>query len=215
MTISIVLADDHPIVRQGLKALLEVEADFRLLGEAGNGLDAIELVEQLHPQVLVVDLMMPGLGGADVALEVSKRSPETHVLVLSMHDDDAYVRQSLRSGAIGYALKDGSASELVHAIREVAAGRRYLSPAIMDKTLYNYVGQVSTEAIDSYDTLTIREREVLHLVMDGCTSAQIGIRLFISPRTAETHRANIMRKLGLKSQAELIRFAFERGISPR
>jgi len=209
---TIVLADDHHVVRQGLRALLEAEPGFRLVGEAGDGLETVQLVERLHPDVLVLDLMMPGLNGLEVTLQVGKRSPQTRVVILSMHANEAYVLEALRNGAAGYVLKDASAAELVQAVREVAAGRRYLSSPLSERAIEAYVGKDQETTLDRYETLTTREREVLHLVAEGHTNAEIAARLSISPRTAETHRANMMRKLGLQTQTDLIRYALRRGI---
>ena len=211
---TIVLADDHHIVRQGMRALLEAEPDFRLVGEAGDGLETVQLVERLRPDVLVLDLMMPGLNGLEVTRQVGKRSPQTRVVILSMHANEAYVLEALRNGAVGYVLKDASVTELVQAVREVTAGRRYLSPPLSERAIDAYVGRAKEATLDRYETLTDREREVLHLVAEGCTNAAIAARLSISPRTAETHRANMMRKLGLHTQTDLIRYALRRGIIP-
>ena len=209
---AIVLADDHHVVRQGLRALLETEPGFRVVGEAGDGLEAIRLVERLQPHVLVVDLMMPALSGLEVTRQAAQRAPGTRVVVLSMHADEAYVLEALRHGAVGYVLKDSSASDLVRAVHKAARGRRYLSPPISDRALEAYARRAQEAPPDAYDALTAREREVLHLAVEGRTSAEIAARLAISPRTAETHRANLMRKLGLRAQAELVRFALQRGL---
>lgn len=205
--ISVVLADDHRIMRDALKALLE-SASFQVAGEAGDGLEAASVAERVKPNVLLLDVAMPGLGGVDVVKQVVKRSPGTRVLMLSMHANDAYVNGAMKSGASGYLTKDAPADELFHAIREVAQGRRYLSRPIEERDV------ADRELTDVYDTLTMREREVLHLAAEGLTSAQIADRLSISPRTAETHRANSLRKLGIRGQTELVRYAIGRGILP-
>jgi DNA-binding NarL/FixJ family response regulator len=202
--ISVVLADDHRIMRDALKALLESES-FQVAGEAGDGLEAVGVAERVKPNVLLLDVSMPGLGGVDVVKQVAKRSPGTRVLMLSMYANDAYVNGAMKSGASGYLLKDAAAEELFHAIREVAQGRRYLSRSIEE-------AGAADRQTDVYDTLTMREREVLHLAAEGLTSAQIADRLSISPRTAETHRANSLRKLGIRGQTELVRYAIGRGI---
>jgi two-component system response regulator NreC len=211
---TIVLADDHQVVRQGLRALLETEPDFRLIGEAGDGLEAAELIERLQPDVLVLDLMMSGLSGLEVTRLARKCSPRTHVLILSMHADEAYVLEALKNGAAGYVLKDSSAADLVQAVREVTAGRRYLSPPLSERAIEQYAQKAEAAARDSYETLTTRERGVLHLAAEGKTNREIAGRLGISPRTAETHRANLMRKLGLHTQTDLVRYAIRRGILP-
>ncbi len=214
MTTTIMLADDHKIVRQGLRALLEAEPDFSLVGEAGDGLEAVRLAERLRPDVLVLDLMMPGLTGMEVTLQVGKRSPQTRVIILSMHANEAYVLEALRNGAAGYVLKESSADELVQAVREVVAGRRFLSSPLSERAIDAYVSKSREGTLDRYETLTGREREVLHLAAEGHTNAEIAGRLSISSRTAETHRANMMRKLELRSQTDLIRYALRRGIIP-
>jgi DNA-binding NarL/FixJ family response regulator len=211
-TVTIVLADDHQVVRQGLKALLQAERDFSVIGEAADGLQAIEAVERLAPDVLVLDLMMPGLGGLDVARRVSRHDPKTRIVVLSMHASEAYVLEALRCGASAYVVKDASAANLVDAVREVTAGRRYLSPPLTEKAIEAYVKRTKSGRVDAYEGLTTREREVLHLAAEGLSGAAIGKRLGISLRTAETHRANAMRKLGLHSRVELVRYAVARGL---
>jgi DNA-binding NarL/FixJ family response regulator len=212
--ISIVLADDHPVVRRGLRALLEAEADLRIAGETGDGLEAIRLVEELRPHVLILDLMMPGVSGLEVARQVTRRFPETRVVIISMHANEAYVLEALRNGASGYVLKDASAVELVQAVRTVVAGGRYLSPPLSEGAIAAYVEKAKAAPPDAFAALTTREREVLHLAAEGHSSADIAARLGISPRTAETHRANLMRKLGLHSQTDLVRFAIRQGILP-
>ncbi|MDQ2975882.1 MAG: response regulator transcription factor [Acidobacteriota bacterium] len=209
---TIVLADDHQIVREGLKALLDAEPDFRVVGEAGDGLQAIRRVEMVSPRVLVLDLMMPGLNGLDVIPQVKKCSPHTQVVILSMYSDEAYVLEALSSGASGYVLKDSSSTDLVHAVRAAAAGRRFLSPPLSERAVEIYQQRAKAAVLDRYETLTTREKEVLHLAAEGKTSVEIAARLGISGRTAETHRSNLMHKLDLHTQAELIRFALRRGL---
>ena len=213
--ITIVLADDHQVVRQGLRAILEGEHNLRVVGEAGNGLKAARLVERLRPDVLVLDLMIPGLSGLEVTRQLRKRSPKTRVVILSMHGDKSYVLEALRNGAAGYVLKDASADELIKAVHEAAANRRYLSPPLSDSAVDAYVQQAGATTTDPYDSLSSREREVLQLVAEGHTNPQIGMRLFISPRTVEIHRANMMTKLDLRNQTDLIRYALKRGIISR
>ena len=208
----ILLADDHHIVRQGLRVLLESQPHFRLVGEAGDGIEAVRLAEQLKPAVLITDLMMPGLNGIEVTRQVTRSLPKTRVVILSMYIDHAYVFESLRNGASGYVLKDAQASDLIEAVREVAAGRRYLSPPLSERALELYGKRVESAPDDPYETLTNREREVLQLVAESRTSAEIANYLFISPRTAEGHRANLMRKLGLQNHTDLVRFALKRGL---
>jgi two-component system, NarL family, response regulator NreC len=209
---TIVLADDHKVVRQGLRAVLEANPSFRVIGEAGEGLETTRLAERLRPDVLVLDLMMPGLSGLEVTRQVKKRSPKTHVVVLSMHRDESYVLEALKNGAAAYVLKDSSVEELVKAVIEAVAGRRYLSPPLSQSAIDAYVQRASTATRDRYDSLSSREREVLQLAAEGHTNAEIGKRLFISPRTIEIHRANMMQKLALRNQTDLIRYALKQGI---
>lgn len=211
MTLKLLLADDHPVVREGLRALLESESDFEVVGQAESGNDVGPLVERLHPDVVVLDLMMPGRSGLDVIGDLAERSPPSRVLVLSMVQSEAYVVEALRLGALGYALKQADASEIPRAIRDVAASRRYLSPALSERAVKAYAG---SSPCDPYDTLTPREREILVLVAEGHTNAAIAQRLFISTRTVETHRARLMRKLGLRTHVELVRYALHQGILP-
>lgn len=211
---TIVVADDHHVVRQGLRTLLEAESEFRVVGEAGDGLEAARLVERLHPDVLVLDLMMPGLNGLEVTRQVSKRLPRTRVVVLSMYASESYVMEAMSNGAAGYVVKDATTAELVRAVREVAHGRRYLSPPLSERAIDAYIQKAKGIHFDPYETLTTREREVLHLAAEGHSNPETAKRLFISPRTVEVHRANLMRKLDLHTQTDLIRYALRRGILP-
>ncbi len=170
--------------------------------------------ERLHPDLLVLDMMMPGLNGLEVTRRVKKRSPQTRVVILSMHKDESYVLEALKNGASAYVLKDANADELIKAAREADAGRHYLSPPLSNSAIEVYAQKAGTTARDSYDSLRDREREVLQLAAEGRTNAEIGKRLFISPRTVEIHRANMLKKLGLRNQIELIRYALKRKILP-
>ena len=206
------LADDHRVVRQGIRAILEMESDFNVVGEASDGPSALALVVRLEPDVLVTDIAMPGLSGLDVALAVARRAPRTRVVVLSMHSNDGYVAQALRNGVCGYVLKDSGYSELIKAVRAAVAGRRFLGPPLSEQSVESYLQRAKEAQVDIYETLTAREREVLSLDAEGLTSTQIGERLSISPRTVEAHRAHVAQKLGLRTKADLIRFAVARGI---
>lgn len=212
MRTSILLADDHQVIIDGLKALLGGEPDMQVIGQATDGLEVLPRVLELKPEVLVLDLMMPGLNGLEVARQVRDRAPDTRVIVLSMHANDAYVVEALRNGASGYVLKQAEARALVDAIRAVRAGSRYLSPPLSEEKLQRWERDAKAAPLDPYDTLSTREREVLQLAAEGLTSAEIGERLQIGKRTVETHRANLQRKLGVKTQADLVRFAVRKGL---
>jgi two-component system, NarL family, response regulator NreC len=210
--IDLFLADDHHIVRKGLQALLSAEADFRIVGESGDGIETLELVEKLKPNILVLDIMMGGINGLEVTRQLSKKCPQTGIVILSMHSNEGYVLEALRSGARAYILKDNTTEDLVKAIREVAAGHRYLSSPLSERAIAAYTDKTGISSSDPYEQLTTREREILQMAAQGSNNSEIAARLFISPRTVETHRANVMRKLGIRSQSELIKFAMMRGI---
>jgi two-component system, NarL family, response regulator NreC len=213
---TIVIAEDHQVVRLGLTLLLRGEPDFKLVGEAGNGMEAIRLVELHEPDVLLLDLMIPQIHGLEVIRHVRASHPRTRIIILSMHKEETYVTESLRRGASGYVLKDGGSGEVIDAVRKVTLGQRYLSPALEGSTTEPAeeftVSTVSFGAGEGADSLTKRERLVLELAAHGLSSKEVAAKLYISPRTAETHRGNLMRKLGLRSQTDLVRFAIRRRI---
>ena len=212
--INIILADDHQVVRKGLKALLSVETDFNIVAEAGDGLETMRLVEQWQPDILILDLMMSGINGLEVTRQLTKKGLKTGIVILSMHSNEAYVLEALRSGAKAYIIKESPPEELVHAIREVVAGRRYLSTPLTERAIDAYTQRIEVKSVDPYDHLTEREREILQLSAEGCTNGEIASRLFISPRTVETHRTNLMRKLNLHNHTQLIQFAIQHDILP-
>jgi len=214
MSVRILLVDDHPIVRQGLRTLLQAEAGFTVVGEASNGLEALRLIEYYKPDVLVVDLMMPGVSGLEVVHQTTQLSPQTRVIVLSMHSDEAYVLEALKSGAMGYVLKEANPTDLIQGVHEVIAGRRYLSAPLSERAIEVYFQRGQEAGEDPYETLTTREREVLQLAAQGLTNHGIAAALSISSRTVEIHRANMMHKLGLRHQADLVRYAARRGLLP-
>ena len=211
MKLRLMLADDHQIVRQGLRAILRAVPDFELAGEAADGLEVVRLAERLKPDVIVLDLMMPRLSGLEATRQLTRRTHRPKVVVLSMHSNEAYVLEALAAGALGYVVKDAGAEELVQAIRVVASGRRYLSRPLCAEDVEAYARRVEGGPPDPFLQLTAREREVLQLTAEGHSGSDIAERLFISPRTVETHRANLMRKLGVRNQKELVRYAVQRG----
>jgi two-component system, NarL family, response regulator NreC len=210
-TIAVVLADDHVVVRLGLRALLEAEPGITVVGEAIDGQQALDLVAELAPDVLVLDLVMPGVTGLDVLKRLVERGTRTRVVVLSMHGTDAHAAEARRHGAIGYVMKEAGASEIVLAVRHAAEGRPFLSSLLSESRIDAYLS-LPQVPVGPDDTLTARERQVLLLVAQGLTNSDIGKRLSISRRTAETHRSNLLRKLGLKGQQELLRYALKHGI---
>jgi DNA-binding NarL/FixJ family response regulator len=210
--ITILLAEDHRIVRQGMRALLESNAEFHVLGETDDGLEVVDLVAELQPDVLIVDLMLPGLPGLEVIHRVRQKATKTQIVVLSMHDDIAYVSEARRKGAGAYVVKGADKAQLEAAIRAVMAGKRYLSPPLSEEALQVYQRRTASPTLDRYETLTAREREVLHLTLAGLSRAEIAERLVISSRTVEVHRSNVMRKLGVRNQAELFQYAVSRGL---
>ncbi|MBI4311319.1 MAG: response regulator transcription factor [Chloroflexi bacterium] len=215
MTISIVVADDHSIVRHGLRTLLEAESDFKVVGEAANGSEAIRLVEELSPDVLILDMVMPGIGGLEVIERLKASSPNTKVVVLSMHRNEAYVQASLRNGASAYVLKGSPSSELMEGIHAAVDGKIFLSRPLSERAIEAYAQRLNPQEVDSFDTLTSREREILKMTVEGFKTQEIAVKLAISPRTVETHRTNLMNKLDIHSQLELLRYAIKRGLLPR
>lgn len=207
---SVVIADDHELVRRAVAALLEAEPGIELAAEAADGADALRVVEQLRPDVLIADIEMPELPGLELILQVRRAVPRTRIIVLSMHASETYVAQALRNGAAGFVLKSAPSSDVARAVHEVAAGRRYLSVPLSDRAIDTYMQKLESAALDPYDTLTGREREVLVLAAQGKTNAEIAEQLFISTRTVESHRANLTRKLGLRTHTDLVLFAIRR-----
>jgi two-component system, NarL family, response regulator NreC len=210
--VTIIIADDHPVVRQGLSAVISLQPDYQVVGEAGDGLDALSLVASLRPDVLVVDLMMPTLGGLEVVRQVTARYPATHSVVLSMHSNEAYVLEALRNGALGYVLKDSPASDLMQAIDCVSRGERFLSAPLNQKAMDAYGRLAEGQPSDPYDSLSAREREVFQMMAEGLSASTIAGRMVISKRTVDTHREHILNKLGLHGQTQVVRYALRRGI---
>ncbi|HZT32515.1 MAG TPA: response regulator transcription factor [Bryobacteraceae bacterium] len=206
--IRILLADDHAVVRQGFKMILGSQPDLEIVGEAGNGREAVELAERLQPDVVVMDVAMPELNGIEATRRLAASAPRTRVLALSMHKDSVYVREILRAGARGYLLKDALAADLLSAVRAVARGEGYLSPAVSDAVLNDYRRHVT----DPVDLLTSREREVLQMIAEGKTNKEIAGVLNLSVYTVDAHRGRIMEKLNVHNVNELVRFAVRHGL---
>jgi DNA-binding NarL/FixJ family response regulator len=209
------VADDHTIVRSGIRHVLESEPGFTVVAEASTGGEALELASSLRPDVVVLDISMPGEPGLRVAAELRRRVPETHVLILSMHDNTEYVLESLRAGAHGYLLKDTAATELRDAIRAVRRGESFFSPAIAGRLSAVVRGDAAESSAGALGQLTARERQVLVGVAQGHTNREIATQLGISHRTVETHRESLMRKLGVRTVAGLTRLALEAGLVGR
>jgi DNA-binding NarL/FixJ family response regulator len=214
MSVTVLLADDHPVVRQGMRNLLDAEASFSVIGEAEDGLEAVQLAEQLKPDVVVVDMMMPRLNGLEAIRQIIARRPDTHCIVLSMQSADPYIVQALKAGASGYVLKDSGPNEVISAIHQVLDGKRYLSPQLSEKLIDLFVAKVEADVLDPYSSLTTREREVLQLAAEGFSNSNIAEQLSISQRTVEQHRQSMMTKMGFNNQTDLIRFALKEGILP-
>jgi len=211
--IRVLLAEDHTIVRKGLRSLLDDEADIQVIGEAEDGRQAVEEVERLLPDVVLMDITMPGLNGLEAARRIKKRFPEVKVLVLTMHSNEEYIFQVLRAGASGYLVKQAAPAELVWAIQAIHRGDSFLSPSISRKVIEDYTRRAeATEVRDSFDRLTGREREILQLIAEGHTNREIAELLHLSAKTVETHRAHLMGKLDIHNVAELTQYAIRRGV---
>jgi DNA-binding NarL/FixJ family response regulator len=206
--IRILLADDHAVVRQGFRMILAAHPDMEIVGEAGNGREAVELAERLKPEVVVMDVSMPELNGIEATRRLAASTPHSRVLALSMHKDSVYVREILRAGARGYLLKDSVADDLVSAVRAVASGEGYLSPQVSNAVLDDY----RRHATNPIDLLTSREREVLQMLAEGKTNKEIAGVLNLSPYTVEAHRGRVMEKLNVHTIADLVRFAVRNGL---
>jgi len=214
--VRIVLADDHTILREGLRALLSADPDFDIIGEAGNGREAVRCVEKLGPDLLLMDLSMPRMSGMDAISEIKKRYPETKIIALTVHKTEEYFLSTLQAGVDGYVLKDATHDELVMAIHNVMAGKRYLSPGISGKVIEGYLeGKEDSLTASSWQKLSQREREVLKLIAEGYKNKEIAEDLCISLKTVEKHRANLMKKLDLHNAAVLTVYAVEKGLVSR
>lgn len=211
--IRILLADDHKLMRSGLRLLIEQQPDLTVVGEAADGREAVALAKSLRPDVAVMDISMPNLNGIEAAHQITQSHAELAVIVLSMHPDESYVLRALKAGAKGYLLKDSAESDLITAVRAVARGKSFFSPAVSKVLLDDYIRKLKRSgAEDAYDLLTPREREVLQLVVEGKSNKEVANLLNLSVYTVETHRSNIMQKLNLKGVPELTLYAVRKGI---
>lgn len=211
----VLIADDHPLIRSGLRALLGREKEFEVVGEAADGYQALELVEQLKPDVVMLDVSMPRLNGIDVAKKISETTPSTRIIIVSIHSDESYVLRALKAGVKGYLLKASPECDILNAVRAVAAGQAYLSPEMSRLLVEEYVREMRCRGVeDSYDLLSIREKEILQLLASGASNRQIAEMIHVSVATVETHRTNIFQKLGIHSLPELILYAVRKGLLP-
>jgi len=211
--IRILVADDHGVVRRGLRLQLELHEDFEVAGEAADGREAVRLAEEIQPDVVIMDIAMPNLNGIEATAQIVKRNPKTGVIILSMHSDETYIVRTLAAGAKGYLLKDTAEADLQRAVRAVAQGKPFFSPAIAQALLDDYLRQLQQRGVaDSYDLLTDREKEVLQLLAEGKSNKEVASILSLSPYTVETHRAHIMQKLNLHSTAEIVLYAVRKKI---
>jgi two-component system response regulator NreC len=214
--VRIVIAEDHTILREGLKSLLSSNPDFEIIGEAGDGREAIRCVEKCKPNLILVDLSMPRMNGIDAIREIKRRFPETKILVLTVHKTEEYILATLKAGADGYVLKDATHAELMIAVKNVLSGKHYISPGISEKVIEGYLeGRKTLKTRTSWETLTQREREILKLIAEGYKNKEIADYLCISPKTVEKHRANLMEKLDLHNVQALTTFAIEKGLVSR
>jgi two-component system response regulator NreC len=212
-TIRILLADDHVVMRRGLRLLLETQAGFRVVAEASDGHEAVEKAQASAPEVVVLDIAMPKLNGVEAAQRIHEVLPDAAILILSMHADEAYVLRALRAGARGYLLKDSAEGDLIEAIRKVSAGKTFFSPEISRMLAEDYVREIRSYGfVDSYELLTAREKEILQLLVQGKSNKEIAALWNLSPYTVETHRRNLHEKLNLRNFADLVLYAVRKGI---
>jgi DNA-binding NarL/FixJ family response regulator len=214
MSIAIVLADDHRVVREGLRALLERHEDLRVVGEAADGQEAVKLAATLKPDVIVMDISMPVLNGIEATQQAIEASPSTRVIILSMYSTSEHIFRSFKAGAQGYLLKESAGADVVNAVRAVREGKRYLTEKIADAILDDFIHQRSlAESESPVSRLSKRERHILQLVVEGKSSSEIGLQLFLSPKTVETYRSRIMHKLSINDVPGLVKFALQHGLT--
>jgi two-component system response regulator NreC len=211
--VRVMLADDHGVVRKGLRAILEREPDIEVIAEAANGRETVQLAEELKPNAIVLDVAMPQLNGIDAAAQITRRDPSIGIVMLSMYSDEAYIVRALGAGARGYLLKESAEDDLVRAVHAVAEGKSFFSPAIAQTLLDDYMRYLQQRGLtDSYDLLTEREKEVLQLLAEGKSNKEVAGLLSLSPYTVETHRTNLMQKLNLHNTAEIVLYAVRKKI---
>jgi two-component system response regulator NreC len=209
----ILLADDHTVVRQGLRKVLEARPEWEVVAEAGDGREAVRLAEESKPDVAILDVAMPVLNGIEAVRQIARKVPGTRLLVLSMHADEAYVTQMLRAGAAGYLLKDSADLDLLQAVEAVSSGKSFFSPAIARVIADDYVRHLADRGVtDRFELLSEREREIFQLIAEGRTNKEMAAMLFLSPSTVDTHRSRIMEKLDVHSAAEIVLYAVRKGV---
>ena len=210
--VRILIADDHGIVRKGLRLQLEQNPDFEVVGEAADGREAVRMTEELKPNVVVMDIAMPNLNGIQATAQIVKRNPGTGVIILSMHSDESYLTRTLAAGAKGYLLKDSADVDLYRAVQSVGQGKSFFSPTIANKLLEDYMRQMQQRGLQIYDLLTDREKEIFQLLAEGRSNKEVAVKLDLSTSTVETHRTRIMQKLDLHSSAEIVLYAVRKKI---
>ncbi|OGO22118.1 MAG: DNA-binding response regulator [Chloroflexi bacterium RBG_16_51_9] len=212
--IKVLIADDHAIVREGIRMILALHDDIEVVGEAANGVEAIEQVDKLSPDVVLMDIAMPGLGGLEATLEIVKRKPQSKILVLTQYDNTEYIYRFLKAGAAGYVLKKAVGSDLVSAIRSVFQGKSFIDPSVADRVIKGFLEKPEMAGEEAlYDGLSDREKQVLKLIAEGSTNQQIADTLYLSIKTVMTHRTNLMEKLGIHNRTELIKYAIRKGLT--
>jgi NarL family two-component system response regulator LiaR len=210
--INVLVVDDHVVVREGIKMVLGTDPELKVVGDAASGEDAVDAVKELHPDVVVMDIAMPGLSGFEATRLIREQNPDVKVLALTVHDSEAYVFQMLQAGAVGYVLKRASSADVIQAVKAAARGEAILHPSVAKMLISDYLTRVEHGDESSYDTLSDREREILKLIAEGRTNKEIAQMLFLAVKTVQAHRANLMRKLNMHDRTELVKYAIRKGI---